>query len=121
MEPLIVYAWWAGLLRHPWSVDLQSKALAFYAPFYVIRGYLWWLMVILLLSRALQLEFLRVVFGLLYCLICTFVILINNFYSVICFEYADDSSLVKVIERKEDRLESCSFLRWSVELKFSTS
>ena len=38
--------WWAGLLKHLWSVALRSKAYGLLCPICVIGVCLWWLMVI---------------------------------------------------------------------------
>ena len=98
--------WWAGLLKHFWSVGLRSKAYGFLCAICVIGVYLWWLMVILLLSGTLQLVFLVPRGGVWSSILFNLYIqhLTKQVLHCDLFEYADDSSLVKVIKSKEDQI-----------------
>jgi len=58
---------------------------AFCVLIFVIGGCLWWLIVTLLLSRTLQLGFLKVEFGPPYCLIYTYIIFLSKYLIVVCF------------------------------------
>jgi len=68
--------WWAGLLKHLWSVGLRGKAYGLLSSYLYNRRLF---VVILPLNRTLKLVFLRVESGPLYCLICTFVTLVGKF------------------------------------------